>query len=119
MPWLNKTSLVDVSHTIRELKPIENFQSDNQNFLSGYLNEVKPYHVVIKDFLFNYTGLEDYRGTISDFDLPAEYNSNVDRYISPQLVYNNVNNENQYLPTNAIWQTPQYKDCLTITVFLF
>jgi hypothetical protein len=35
LPWLNKTSLVDVSHTIRELKPIENFQSDNQNFLSG------------------------------------------------------------------------------------
>ena len=110
LPWLNKTSLVDVSHTIRELKPIENFQTDNQNFLSGYLNEVKPYHVVIKDFLFNYTGQEDYRGTISDFDLPAEYNSNVDRYISPQLVYNNVNNANQYLPTNAIWQTPQYKD---------
>ena len=110
LPWLNKTSLVDVSHTIRELKPIQNFQSDNQNFLSGYLNEVKPYHVVIKDFLFNYTGEDIYQGTISDFDLPAEYNSNVDRYISPQLVYNNVNNENQYLPTNAIWQTPQYKD---------
>ena len=110
LPWLNKTSLVDVSHTIRELKPIQNFQSDNQTFLSGYLNEVKPYHVVIKDFLFNYTGEDIYRGTISDFDLPAEYNTNVGRYISPQLVYSNVNNVNQYLPTNAIWQTPQYKD---------
>ena len=25
LPWLNKTSLVDVSHTIRELKPIQNY----------------------------------------------------------------------------------------------
>ena len=25
LPWLNKTSLVDVTHTIRELKPIQNF----------------------------------------------------------------------------------------------
>ena len=53
LPWLNKTSLVDVTHTIRELLPYEVFQSDNQVFLSGYLNEVKPYHVLIKEFLFN------------------------------------------------------------------
>jgi len=53
LPWLNKTSLIDVSHTIRELLPIENLKTDNQAFLEGYINEVKPYHVVIKDFLFN------------------------------------------------------------------
>jgi hypothetical protein len=48
LPWLNKTSFIDVAHTIRELRPIEVFQSDNQDFLAGYMNEVKPYHVVIK-----------------------------------------------------------------------
>ena len=58
LPWLNKTSFIDVSHTIRELKPIEVYQSDNQEFLTGYLNEVKPYHVVIKEFLFKYTGCD-------------------------------------------------------------
>ena len=52
LPWLNKTSLVDVAHTIRELKPIEVFQTDNQDFLAGYIDEVKPYHVVIKEFIF-------------------------------------------------------------------
>ena len=60
LPWLNKTSLVDVSHVIRELKPIQNYQQDNQEFLSGYINEAKPYHVVIKDFLFKYTGIDTY-----------------------------------------------------------
>jgi len=110
LPWLNKTSLVDVSHTIRELKPIQNYQTDNQTFLTGYLNEVKPYHVVIKDFLFKYTGTDPYNGGVTDFDLPAEYNTNVNRYISPQLVYADIDNVNQYLPTNAIWTTPQYKE---------
>ena len=31
LPWLNKTSLIDVAHTIRELRPIEVFKSDNQD----------------------------------------------------------------------------------------
>jgi hypothetical protein len=55
LPWLNKTSFIDVAHTIRDLRPIEVYQSDNQDFLSGYINEVKPYHVVIKEFLFKWS----------------------------------------------------------------
>ena len=110
LPWLNKTSLVDVSHTIRELKPIQNFSSDNQVFLSSYINETKPYHVVIKDFLFKYTGKETYDGNITDFDLPASWDSKIQQFVSPQLSYQNVNNTSTFLPTNAIWQLSQYKD---------
>jgi len=108
LPWLNKTSFVDVGHTIRELLPIEVFQSDNQNFLEGYLNEVKPYHVVIKDFLFKYTGINVYQGNITDFDVPAQYNTSIQRWVSPQLVYSNPSDVNQYLPTDPIWQEPEY-----------
>jgi hypothetical protein len=108
LPWLNKTSFIDVAHTIRELKPIEVFQSDNQDFLSGYLNEVKPYHVVIKEFLFKYTGTDVYEGDITDFDLPAKYNSSVDKFITPELVYSNPSADNQYLPSDPIWQTSEY-----------
>mgnify|MGYP003315585943 FL=1 len=97
LPWLNKTSLVDVSHVIRELKPIQNYQQDNQEFLSGYINEAKPYHVVIKDFLFKYTGKDTYEGNITDFDLPAEWNETTQSYISPQLVYSNVDGTNEFL----------------------
>jgi len=108
LPWLNKTSFLDVSHTIRELRPIEVFQSDNQDFLSGYLNEVKPYHVVIKDFLFKYTGINVYEGDITDFDLPAKYNSSIDQFVSPQLVYANPSGVDQYLYTDPIWQDVSY-----------
>ena len=108
LPWLNKTSFIDVGHTIRELLPLEVYQSDNQEFLSGYLNEVKPYHVVIKDFLFKYTGSDNYLGNITDFDLPAEYNTQYEQYITPELVYSSPSGINQYLPTDPIWQTKPY-----------
>lgn len=107
-PWLNKTSLIDVSHTIRELLPYEVFVSDNQVFLEGYINEVKPYHVVIKEFLFKYTGIDEYPGLITDFDLPAYYDTSITRFISPQLVYSNPNGDNQFLSTNGIWDTAPY-----------
>ena len=108
LPWLNKTSFIDVAHVIRELKPIEVFQSDNQEFLSGYLNEIKPYHVVIKEFLFKYTGTDVYEGNVSDFDLPAQYDVTTETFLSPELVYSNPSASNQYLPTDPIWQTAPY-----------
>lgn len=55
LPWLNKTSLIDVSHVVRELKPFKRYQFDNAGLVSGYLNEVKPYHVYIKNFVYKYT----------------------------------------------------------------
>ena len=108
LPWLNKTSLLDVSHTIRELRPVEVFQSDNQDFLEGYINEVKPYHVVIKEFIFSYKGQEDYLGNFTDFDLPATFNTTYQKFISPQLVYGNPSTEYQYSETSDIWNNPNY-----------
>jgi len=108
LPWLNKTSLVDVSHTIRELKPIQVYQTDNQDFLAGYINEVKPYHVVVKDFLFKYTGIETFAGDLTDFDLPAKYNTDAEQFITPQLVYQNPDTVYEYLPTNEIWNSTSY-----------
>jgi len=110
LPWLNKTSFIDVAHTIRELLPLKVFQSDNQDFLSGYVNEVKPYHVVIKDFLFKYTSTNLWQGNVTDFDLPATYNTALQKYITPELVYSNPSQDNQYLPSNPIWQTAPYSE---------
>jgi hypothetical protein len=108
LPWLNKTSFVDVNHKIRELKPLEVFQSDNQEFLLGYLNEVKPYHVVIKEFVFEYTGTDIFEGDITDFDLPAKYDATTQQFISPNLVYTNPSASNEFLPNDAIWNEPEY-----------
>jgi hypothetical protein len=108
LPWLNKTSFIDVSHTIRELLPLRVYRSDNQDFLSGYINEAKPYHVVIKDFIFNYSRTDIYDSDITDFDLPAQYNTNYDEFITPMLVYSGADAVNEFLPSNNIWKSPEY-----------
>lgn len=110
LTWLNKTSFLDVSHTIRELLPIEVFRSDNQLFLEGYLNEVKPYHVVIKEFLFKYTRTDIFEGDITDFDLPAQWNANIGEFVSPQLAYDGGDNVYQYPPTSPIWNNNAYTE---------
>jgi len=113
LPWLNKTSLVDISHKIRELVPLQNYVSDNEEFLEGYVNETKPYHVVIKEFLFDYTGGDIYPGTITDFDVPATYDTTIEKFVSPQLVYQNANTDYEFLPDDPVWQTEKYKEWFT------
>jgi len=85
--WLSKTSLIDVDHTIRELVAFQTYRRDNQDFVLEYINEVKPYHVQIREFNLIYNGLDDYQGTMTDFDVPAFYDTNVipNQFVSPIL----------------------------------
>jgi hypothetical protein len=108
LTWLNKTSLIDVNHKVRELLPIQNYISDNQEFLSGYVNEVKPYHVVVKEFSFNYQGTDIFNGNMTDFDLPATYDTSNDVFVSPELVYTNPNTVYEFLPTDNVWTQDKY-----------
>jgi hypothetical protein len=55
--WLTKTSLIDVEHRIRALLPFQNYVRDNQEFVLDYIQEVKPYHVQIREFNLRYNGL--------------------------------------------------------------
>jgi hypothetical protein len=69
--WLVKTSLIDVDHRIRELLPFQNYSRDNQEFVIDYLQEVKPYHVQVREFNLTYFGNDLYEGDLTDFDVPA------------------------------------------------
>lgn len=106
-PWLTKTSFVDVTHSAGTLTALAKYQRDSQEFLEGYINEVKPYHVVIKDFQFKYTGSDVYQSVSTDFDLPAKFNSSTGKFESPQLVYSDPQ-AGQYLPSASIWTDPAY-----------
>ena len=109
LTWLNKTSLIDVTHTVRKLLPYKKFQRDNQKFLEGYLNEIKPFHVKIKDFLYVYPGQDTFLGDVTDFDLPAKFVPSVGQFETPQLVYTTPELYTpEYLPTSTVWQSPEY-----------
>lgn len=108
--WLIKTSLIDVSHKIRDLEPFQIYRRDNQDFVQEYINEVKPYHVKIKEFNLRYEGQDSFLGTLTDFDVPAYYDSTYNKFISPVLDetdYNTVTTalESHTPSTDPIWQT--------------
>jgi hypothetical protein len=86
--WLTKTSLIDVEHRIRELVPFQIFRQDNQEFVLDYIQEVKPYHVQIREFNLAYNGFDIYQGTMTDFDNPAYYNTDllIPQFVSPILL---------------------------------
>lgn len=103
--WLTKTSLIDVDHTIRNLEPFQTYRTDNQDFVLDYINEVKPYHTQIREFNLLYKGQDTYQGSLTDFDVPAYFDTSERQFISPIL-----DNTGQLSPTssrssnNPIWQ---------------
>jgi hypothetical protein len=85
---LIKTSLIDVQHKVRDLVPYQNYIRDNQDFVSEYIQEVKPYHVQVRAFNLTYDGIDSFQGSLTDFDLPAYYDTNltIPQYVSPILL---------------------------------
>jgi hypothetical protein len=86
--WLLMTSLVDVDHKLRGLEPYQAYIKDNQTFVLDYFNEVKPYHVQVRQFNLIYAGQDTFEGTLADFDLPAFYDYALEQpqYVSPVLL---------------------------------
>jgi hypothetical protein len=107
--WLIKTSLIDVDHTIRDLVPFQIYRRDNQDFVLDYINEVKPYHVQIREFNLKYQGLDRYLGSLTDYDLPAYYDPLQRIFVSPVLDNTGTLSTTSSVPsTSAVWQTFPY-----------
>jgi len=116
--WLTKTSLIDVEHRIRALLPFQNYVRDNQEFVLDYIQEVKPYHVQIREFNLRYNGFNEWFGDMTDFDLPAYYDTSTDipQYTSPILLpydhstaFNSETNTLSDLPVDStVWSSWPY-----------
>lgn len=81
--WIFKTSFVSVVHQLRELEQYPSFVKDNQDYYIDYINEVKPYRTKIREYLISYAGKDTYYGNVTDFDLPAYYESTLGDFRSP------------------------------------
>jgi hypothetical protein len=104
--WLTKTSLIDVDHVIRDLVPYQIYRRDNQDFVLNYIQEVKPYHVQIREFNLIYNGFDTYQGTVNDFDLPAYWDPAQNLFISPILDdTGNLSTTSSVPSTSDVWQT--------------
>ena len=115
--WLFKTSLIDVDHRIRSLLPYPVYLKDNQTFVLDYINEVKPYHVQIRQFNLIYGGIDTYPGNLCDFDVPAYWNTLLDipQFTSPVLTPYTASNSyvenfnSDAAPTDKIWTRDPWK----------
>lgn len=110
LPWLNKTSLIDVVHSTRNLLPYKRYQLGSEDLISGYINEVKPYHVYIKSFVYKYSGSEYVGINATDFDLPAKYDAELGNFYSPKLVPTATGVHGEYISSDAIWEDTDYAD---------
>lgn len=107
--WLVKTSLIDVDHTIRDLKPFQIYRADNQDFVIDYIKEVKPYHTQIREFNLIYRGSDEYLGDATDFDLPARFDLAKSLFVSPVLDNTGALSTTSSVPsTSPVWTTFPY-----------
>jgi len=121
--WLVKTSLIDVDHRIRELLPFQNYRQDNQEFVADYIQEVKPYHVSIREFNLKYTGSDQSFGDNTDFDVPAYFNTDLQiaKYTSPILLpyehgtaFNaSINIQSDLPASSTVWEEWPYSQWYT------
>lgn len=100
--WVFKTSFIKLYHYIRELTQPALYQPDNQTYLEEYISEVKPYHTTIRQYILDYTYMDTYQGTITDFDLPSYYDESLGYFRSPD---GSQANDGYRLETY-----PQYRD---------
>lgn len=73
--WFFKTSFIKVKHNIGKLEQDLTFNTDTLLSYKKYVEEVKPYKTVIREFVSAYEAVDDTNSSITDFDLPPYYSS--------------------------------------------
>jgi hypothetical protein len=81
--WIFKTSFINIFHKLRELSQPPSFVLDNQNYYLQYIDEVKPYRTIVREYVVDYTGNDTVESNVTDFDLPSLYNKTLGKYRPP------------------------------------
>ena len=81
--WLFKTSFISVFHNIRALDALPYYRRDNQDYVKDFINEAKPYHTKIREYVLNYNKTDPYDGDVTDFDVHSYYDAENGYYRKP------------------------------------
>lgn len=103
--WMFKTSFIDILHKIRGLTQPEIYYNENQEYYQQYIEEVKPFHTTIREYVTDYLGVDNFNGYTTDFDLPAYFDPVLQVYRSPS---------GEYAQDIAALQQPQYADWVNL-----
>ena len=83
LDWVFKTSFISATQAIRKLETFPSYIKDNQSYYLDYINEVKPYRTVLREYVVNYQRNDPYYGNMTDFDVPAYWDANLQVYRAP------------------------------------
>lgn len=118
LDWVFKTSFISATQYIRQLEQFPSYIADNQNFYESYINEVKPYRSVLREFVVDYQGNDQYVGDMTDFDLPPYWDRSAQIYRSPNgsqsydanlltsSLYSQWNDNYKYSVVDVLVETP-------------
>ena len=114
--WLFKSSFISITHKLRTLSQFPSYVVDNQTYYENYIEEVKPYRTKIREYLLDYSGDDTFGGDITDFDLPAYYDTSgttpMFRSPSGEAPYQNEDSS-----TWQTWPYNQWYNNRTLQVF--
>ena len=77
--WFFKTSFIKVKHLAGMLEQDLTYNVDNLTNYKKYIEEVKPYKTNIREFVSNFQKVEMSSTSVTDFDLPAYYNTTTNK----------------------------------------
>ena len=88
--WAFKTSFVKGKHNVGELSQKVVYKNDNLENYQDYIDEVKPYKTKVREYISAYELLDNDPTGVTDFDLPATYNSQTNKIeVSVAKIANN------------------------------
>jgi len=97
--WMFKTSFIKIKHNVGTLEQDITFNTDTLPSYKSYVEEVKPYKSVIREFVSAYDTVDNTNSVISDFDVPPYYNT-LKKEITPVeavLIGNNIVSDDNVL----------------------
>jgi len=102
--WIFKSSFISIKHKLRTLAQFPSYIQDNQTYYQSYIEEVKPYRTQIREYSIDYTGNDTFDGDVTDFDLPAYYDTS-----TSYNIFRSPSGEAPYTAEDeATWQTYPY-----------
>ena len=73
LDWAFKTSFVRAQHNVGPLKQKVTFNNDNLADFEAYIAEVKPYRTQIREYVSEYTAIDQTETSVTDFDILPVY----------------------------------------------
>lgn len=85
LDWAFKTSFINVNVDVGTLDQRPVYKLDNEKYFEDYVKEIKPYRTTIRNYISNYTSLEDGSVYMTDFDSPSFYNTALNTFTTVSL----------------------------------